>query len=83
VRVSEIDETGYAPLRHGAGRPPAPGFRLAARIEIDGLIVYRFLSSVPRLVSEAELRRHVITLAHPEVLVAAAAKVFTAPNSAR
>jgi hypothetical protein len=34
-------------------------------------------------VSEARLRRHVITLAHPEVLVAAAADVFTAPNSAR
>jgi mannosyltransferase len=69
VRVSEIDETGYAPLRHGAGRPPAPGFRLLARHDVDGLIVYRFVSSVPRLVSEAELRRHVITLAHPEVLV--------------
>jgi mannosyltransferase len=71
VRVSEIDETGYAPLRRGAGRPPAPGFQLVARIDIDGLIVYRFVSSVPRLVSEAELRRHVITLAHPEVLVPA------------
>jgi mannosyltransferase len=69
VRVSEIDETGYAPLRHGAGRPPAPGFRLLARHDVDGLIVLRFVSSVPRLVSEAELRRHVITLAHPEVLV--------------
>jgi mannosyltransferase len=69
VRVSEIDETGYAPLRRGAGRPPAPGFRLLARHDVDGLIVYRFVSSVPRLVSEAELRRHVITLAHPEVLV--------------
>jgi 4-amino-4-deoxy-L-arabinose transferase-like glycosyltransferase len=69
VRVSEIDETGYAPLRRDAGRPPAAGFRLLARHDIDGLIVYRFVSSVPRLVSEAELRRHVITLAHPEVLV--------------
>jgi mannosyltransferase len=69
VRVSEIDETGYAPLREGAERPPAPGFRLLARHDVDGLIVYRFVSSVPRLVSEAELRRHVITLAHPEVLV--------------
>jgi mannosyltransferase len=72
VRVSEIDETGYAPLRHGAGSPPAPGFHLVARIDVDGLIVYRFVSSVARLVSEAELRRHVITLAHPEVLVPAA-----------
>ena len=69
VSVVEIDETGYAPLRHSAGRPPAPGFRLSERRNVDGLIVYRFVSSVPRLVSEAELRRHVITLAHPEVLV--------------
>jgi mannosyltransferase len=69
VLLSEIDETGYAPLRHGAGLPPASGFRLVARSNVDGLIVYRFVSSVPRLVSEAELRRHVITLAHPEVLV--------------
>jgi mannosyltransferase len=77
VRVSEIDETGYAPLRHGAGRPPAPGFRLLARKNLDGLIVYRFVSSVPRLVSEAELRRHVITLAHPEVLVPAGDRTLT------
>jgi mannosyltransferase len=75
VTVSEIEETGYAPLRHDAGRSPAPGFHLLERRDIDGLIVYRFVSSVPRAVSEAELRRHVITLAHPEVLVPARADV--------
>jgi hypothetical protein len=69
VTVGEIDETGYAPLRRTAGRPPAPGFHLLDRHDIDGLIVYRFVSTVPRAVSEATLRRHVITLAHPEVLV--------------
>jgi hypothetical protein len=69
VTVSEIDETGYAPLRPSAGRPPAPGFRLLRRIDVDGLIVYRFVSQAPRRVSEAALRRHVITLARPEVLV--------------
>ena len=69
VRVREIVETGYAPLRTGAGEPPAPGFHLLARRNIDGLIVYRFASSAPRNVSEAELRAHVITLAHPEVLI--------------
>jgi 4-amino-4-deoxy-L-arabinose transferase-like glycosyltransferase len=69
VRVSEIDETGYAPLRASAGDPPAPGFRLLARLDFDGLIVYRFRSARARPVSEAALRRHVITLAHPEVLV--------------
>jgi mannosyltransferase len=75
VAVSEIDETGYAPLRPSAGRAPAPGFRLKSRRNIDGLIVYRFVSSVPRAVSEAALRRHVITLAHPEVLVPTGAQV--------
>jgi mannosyltransferase len=80
VTVSEIDETGYAPLRRGAGLPPAPGFRLVDRRDVDGLILYRFVSSVPRLVSEAELRRHVITLAHPEVLVPSPAR--TAPAAA-
>ena len=69
VRVGEIDETGYVPLRPGAGAPPAPGFRLRARIDIHGLIVLRFSSPRPRLVSEASLRRHVITAAPPEVLV--------------
>jgi mannosyltransferase len=69
VTVSEIDETGYAPLRPLAGAPPAPGFRLLSRSDINGLIVYRFVSSTPRSVSEATLRRHAITAAHPEVLV--------------
>jgi mannosyltransferase len=71
VRVHEIDETGYSPLRASASRPPAPGFHLLDRKDIHGLIVYRFVSLVPRAVSEATLRRHVITHAHPEVLVTA------------
>ncbi|HEY7829912.1 MAG TPA: glycosyltransferase family 39 protein [Solirubrobacteraceae bacterium] len=69
VRTSEIDETGYAPLRSGAGSPPAPGFHFVQRRDINGLILYRFTSPVPLPVSEAVLRSHVITLAHPEVLV--------------
>ncbi len=77
VTVTEIDEVGYAPLRASAGLPPAPGFRLLGRQDIDGLIVYRFVSSIPRAVPEAILRRHVITLAHPEVLVSAGAEEST------
>jgi hypothetical protein len=73
VTVSEIDETGYSPVRSSAGKVPAAGFHLLEHREIDGLIVYRFVSSVPRTVSEADLRRNVITLAHPEVLVPAGA----------
>ncbi len=69
VRVSEIDETGYPPLVAGAGEPPAPGFRLVAHRDVNGLVLYRFLSATPRTVSEAALREHVITAAHPEVLV--------------
>lgn len=69
VRLREIVETGYSPLRASAGEPPVHGFQLLSRRNIDGLIVYRFRSSSPRLVSEAALRRHVITPAHPEVLV--------------
>jgi mannosyltransferase len=69
VSVVEIDETGYSPLRPGAARAPAPGFHLADIRDINGLILYRFLSPVARTVSEATLRRHVITLAHPEVLI--------------
>jgi mannosyltransferase len=74
VEVSEIDETGYAPLRSSAGDPPASGFTLFARLDVDGLIVYRFRSPVVRAVSEAVLRRHVITLAHPEVLIPGSAR---------
>jgi mannosyltransferase len=76
VKVSEIDETGYAPLRDSAASPPAPGFHLLSRDDVHGLIVYRFVSSVPRTVSEATLRRHVITEAHPEVLVSPGVRVL-------
>ena len=70
VRVREIDETGYLPLRPGALAPPAAGFRLRSRSDVNGLIVYRFLSPVARTVSEVALRTHVITPpAHPEVLI--------------
>ncbi len=74
VLVNEIDETGYAPLRASAMDPPAPGFRLRARLDFDGLILYRFISATPRAVDETILRKHVITLAHPEVLVPAGAQ---------
>jgi mannosyltransferase len=69
VRVSEIDETGYAPLRLGAGEPPAPGFHLVQHSNVHGMILYRFRSPTPRTVEEAKLREHVIAEGHPEVLV--------------
>jgi hypothetical protein len=79
LTVREIDETGYAPLRPGAARAPAPGFRLRERLNVDGLLLYRFVSPVPRAVSEATLRRHVITAARPEVLVPAHPPVLGGP----
>jgi mannosyltransferase len=78
VFVREIDEVGYSPLRPTAGRAPAAGFERVARRNVDGLIIYRFLAPVGRAVSEATLRAHVITLAHPEVLVPARAQVTNA-----
>jgi uncharacterized membrane protein len=75
VRVREIDETGYKPLVASAGEPPVPGFHLLARVDVDGLIAYRFVSPVARRVSEAALRRHVITLASPAVLGPASVQV--------
>jgi mannosyltransferase len=75
VTVSEIDETGYAPLKSSAGRPPAAGFRLAGKYDVNGLIVYRFVAKTPQMISEATLRRHVIAEAHPEVLVSPGVQV--------
>jgi mannosyltransferase len=81
VAADEIVETGYAPLRRSAGRPPARGFARVRRINVNGLIAYRFRAPYARPVREATLRRHVITLAHPFVLVAPGASV-TFPASA-
>jgi mannosyltransferase len=71
VRVSEVVETGYAPLRASAGAPPARGMRLTQTRNVHGLYVYRFTSSAPVTISESKLREGAITDApHPEVLVA-------------
>ena len=75
VAADEVAETGYAPLRSSASRAPARGFALVQRLDVHGLIAYRFRAAFAREVGEAALRRHVITLAHPEVLVASGARV--------
>lgn len=75
VLVREIDETGYAPLRPSAAEPPAPGFRLVGHVDVNGLIAYRFVAAAPTRIGEEALRAHVITLAHPEVLVQEGAHV--------
>jgi mannosyltransferase len=75
VAADEIVATGYAPLRPSAKRPPARGFALVRTLDVNGLIAYRFRAPFAREVAEASLRRHVITLAHPEVLVGKGARV--------
>jgi len=70
VSVTEIDETGYAPLRPDAERAPARGFHLTERRDINGLIVYRFISSAPVTISQRSLLRAVIAeVGRPEALV--------------
>jgi mannosyltransferase len=72
IAVREIDEIGYSPLAPGAGMVPVPGFRLRERVDVNGLIAYRFVSLTPRTVSEATLRGDTITReAHSEVLIGA------------
>jgi 4-amino-4-deoxy-L-arabinose transferase-like glycosyltransferase len=70
VRVSEVVQIGYPPLRASAGSAPAPGLRLSRTRNVHGLYVYRFTSSVPVTITETKLRESAITEApHPEVLV--------------
>ena len=71
ARVSEIDLVGYRPLRPGVRRPPAPGFALAERRSIHGLLVYRFVSPQPVALPETVLRAHTITRTRSETLVPA------------
>jgi hypothetical protein len=78
VQASEIDETGYAPLRKGAERPPAPGFHLSERSDVHGLIVYRFTSTTPVAISAEALLGDAITEeSRAEVLVPTASSVKT------
>jgi mannosyltransferase len=78
VTVSEVVETGYSPLVSSADSPPAPGFRLVGRRDVNGLIALRFVAATARPVNETALRRHAITAAHPEVLVASGPSVGAA-----
>jgi mannosyltransferase len=68
VQVREVLETGERPLREGAGAPPA-GFRLLEKHEVHGLVAFRFVSPVPRRLTEEQLRRDDVDPAEPWVLV--------------
>jgi mannosyltransferase len=69
VTVGEVDAVAYKPLRSDAARPPAPGFRLYSRSDVDGLILYRFVSPRPRTLSETALHRHALSDERSEVLI--------------
>jgi len=73
VVVSEIDETNNGPIRITSVPPPAPGFQLRERVDLNGMVAYRFVSAVPRRLSEATIARagHALTLASNEVFVPA------------
>lgn len=77
ARVSEIDLVGYRPLRPGANRPPAPGFRPAGHASVHGLLVYRFVAAHAAALPERLLRAHTITATRSETLVPAG---VTAPS---
>jgi hypothetical protein len=78
VLASEIDETGvvssssefYEPFHPSPSEVPT-GFHLLTREEVDGLVVYRFVSPVPRLVNVAALHSRFAMTHGAEVLVPA------------
>ena len=70
IAVREVDEVGYAPLKASAGTPPAPGFRPAGKVDVNGLIAYRFVAKAPQTLTETALRRQSITATRSEVLIA-------------
>jgi mannosyltransferase len=76
IVVSEIDETNNGPQRVASVQPPAPGFSLRERVDVNGMLAYRFVSPVPRRVTAAELARagHALTLAATDVFVAPSAQ---------
>ena len=68
VAVREIVDAFELPLPEGAGATPA-GFRLAEHRVVHGLSFFRFVSPVPRMRSEEQLRRELRGAVQPEVIV--------------
>jgi hypothetical protein len=67
--AAEIDLVGYSPIRAGAARPPAPGFRLVEHRSVHGLVVYRFRADHPIAIGERALRAKRVTATRTQVLV--------------
>jgi hypothetical protein len=67
--ATEIDLVGYSPIRAGAARPPAPGFRLVERRSVHGLVVYAFRADHPMTIGERALRAKRLIATRTQVLV--------------
>jgi uncharacterized membrane protein len=73
IVVREVDLVGYAPLRAGAPRPPTPAFSLRGRVDVHGLLAYRYVAPVPVRLGGRSLNALAITAgASVEVLIPAA-----------
>jgi hypothetical protein len=72
VRVREVVEVGYRPLRPGAEQAPTPAFRPAGRSEVHGLLVFSFVASSPQLLSQRFLGTLTLTGESGETLVPSA-----------
>jgi hypothetical protein len=71
VRIRELDEVGYRPLRPGAEQPPTPAFHAAGRSEVHGLLVFRFVAPTPQVLNERLLGTLTLTGEPGETLVPA------------
>jgi hypothetical protein len=67
--ASEIDLVGYSPLRAGAARPPAAGFRLVGHRSVHGLVIYSFRADHPIALGERALRAKRLIATRTQVLV--------------
>jgi hypothetical protein len=74
VTLGEVDLVGYAPIRRGAMRPPAPGLVLVQRRSIHGLVVLRFRSPRPVTVAAQRLLADRPVNVDTEALASAAAR---------
>jgi mannosyltransferase len=75
VLVNEIDVTNSGPVRVSGVQQPLPGFRLLGRVDVDGMLAYRFVSKLPQRLSEAAIAEagHALTLGTNDVFVPAGA----------
>ncbi|MGH2851241.1 MAG: glycosyltransferase family 39 protein [Solirubrobacteraceae bacterium] len=72
IAVREVDLVGYAPLRADPAHPPTPAFTSAGKVDVHGLLVYRFTASHAQGISGRFLRSLAITDGQPSEVIAPA-----------